>query len=80
MTLQTDNQHHMNILDRSGHTKIGWDPSNADEVEFARDVFEEKTAAGFKAFRTRDGQQSTRMDEFDSQAREMMLVPQLKGG
>jgi hypothetical protein len=80
VTLQTDNQHHMNVLDRSGHTKIGWDPSNADEVAFARDVFEEKTAAGFRAFKVRGGQQSTRMETFDPQAREMMLVPQLRGG
>jgi hypothetical protein len=80
MTLQTDNQHHMNILDRSGHTKIGWDPDNEDEVDFARGVFEEKTSAGFRAFRVQAGAQSTRMDDFDPRAREMMLVPQLKGG
>lgn len=73
-------EHQMNILDRSGHTRVGWDPSNADEVDFARSVFEEKTAAGFRAFMVRDGERSTRMDDFDPQAREMMLVPQLKGG
>jgi hypothetical protein len=74
------NQHVMNVLDRSGHTRIGWDPSNEDEVEFARGVFEDKTAAGFRAFKVRNGEQSTRMDDFDPSAREMMLVPQLKGG
>jgi hypothetical protein len=70
----------MNILDRSGHTKIGWDPNNADEVAFAREVFEEKTDAGFHAFRVRDGEKATRMEVFDPHAREMMLVPQLRGG
>jgi hypothetical protein len=74
------NQHVMNVLDRSGHTRIGWDPNNEDEVEFARGVFEEKTAAGFRAFKVRNGEQSTRMDDFDPSAREMMLVPMLKGG
>jgi hypothetical protein len=70
----------MNILDKTGHTKIGWNPNNEDEVEFAREVFEEKTAAGFRAFRIRDGEQSTRMETFDPSAREMMLVPHLRGG
>lgn len=74
------NQHQMNILDRSGHTRIGWDPNNREEVAFAREVFEEKTGAGFRAFRVRDGERSTRMDTFDPQAREMMLVPHLAGG
>jgi hypothetical protein len=71
----------MNVLDRSGHTSVKWNPDNDDEVQVARITFEELTKKGYRAFTVgRFGRQGDRLDTFDPEAGEIMMVPQLKGG
>lgn len=71
----------MKIMDQTGHTTVKWDPANNDEVEVARATFRELKAKGFRAFRVQgEGKQGERIDTFDPQARQLILMPQLVGG
>lgn len=71
----------MNVMDRTGHTRVTWDSSRAEEVTTARATFEALTGQGYRAFRAGDGgRQGARMDTFDASAEEIVMVPQLKGG
>jgi len=71
----------MNVMDTTGHLEIKWNRNNTEEVESAREIFEEKTEAGYSAFKIKTlGGQGERIDEFDPAAEKIMLVPQLKGG
>lgn len=71
----------MNVLDRSGHTSVKWDPDNRDEVETARAAFNALRDKGYRAFLVgRMGRQGERLDAFDPEAGEIMMVPQLRGG
>jgi hypothetical protein len=71
----------MQIMDRTGHTTINWDPNNPDDVRAARDTFDEMKKKGFTAFRVelQEGR-GTRLDSFDPTAAKIMLVPQMAGG
>jgi hypothetical protein len=78
--------HVMNILDQTGHTTHGWDPSNEEEVGIARAAFIEATRRGYHAFHVTEdpkggqGRRGERMTEFDPHAEKMILMPQLRGG
>jgi hypothetical protein len=74
-------RHEMAIMNRTGHSKQAWDPSNADEVAVAREVFTRMTREGYRAFRPgAGGEPGVRMDTFDPSASAMILVAQLRGG
>jgi hypothetical protein len=79
-------KHVMNILDQTGHTTIGWDPDNEDEVEIAREAFDKARERGYHAFHVVEdpkggaGKKGERMTEFDPDAEKMILMPQLRGG
>jgi len=71
----------MDVQDLSGHTSIKWNPDEDDEVEVARAAFDELRRKGYRAFLVgRFGRQGERMDTFDPEAAEIMMVPQQKGG
>ena len=71
----------MQVLDRTGHTSIAWNPDNTDEVATARATFRAMRDKGYRAFRIgRGGRQGERLDEFDPNAEQIMLVPHMQGG
>lgn len=71
----------MNVMDRTGHTTIKWDPTVSAEVTMARDTFNSLTGQGYQAFRSGPGgERSERLRTFDPQATTMILVPHLQGG
>jgi hypothetical protein len=78
-------KHVMNILDQTGHTTIGWDAGNEQEIAIAKEAFDSAIKKGYHAFHvieekggeTRRGERMTR---FDSDAERMILMPQLQGG
>ena len=75
--------HQMDVLDRSGHLSLNWDPDNDAEVRAARDTFEEMvTRKGYSAFETGDGKggHGARLRSFDKNVEEMILVPPIQGG
>lgn len=72
--------HAMQIMDRTGHTEVRWNPRDADEVAVARATFETMREKGYRAFVSDDGDKGKRVDEFDPQIKRMIFVPQLRGG
>lgn len=74
-------QNEMNVLDNNGHTSIKWDTDNTDEVATAKAAFQALREKGYRAFLVgRFGRQGERLDDFDPDAGEIMMVPQLRGG
>jgi hypothetical protein len=74
--------HQMDILDRSGHLHLDWDPDNTQQVRAARETFEEMTGKGYKAFMVGDNGkgQGGQIRRFDPSVEEMILVPPVQGG
>lgn len=71
----------MLIMDRTGHTKTTWNVDDEDEIETARQMFDDLTAKGYSAFRVKgESDIGKRLKEFDPKAEAMILVPHLVGG
>lgn len=71
----------MNIMDRTGHTSITWDPDKKVEVDVAKDTFERLVKEGYNAFEVESSDKAgKRMTKFDPKAGKIMMVPQLVGG
>lgn len=71
----------MQVMDPTGHTTVSWNPKNDNEVEAARKVFKKMTKKGYSAFRTGfAGRKGERLNEFDPDAKNLILIPQLVGG
>lgn len=79
----------MEVMDRTGHTTVTWDPENADSVRDAETQFRELVRQGYTPFRMNlvsengvvvEEKSATRMDTFDPRAGKVMMVPQLRGG
>jgi hypothetical protein len=72
----------MHVLDRTGHTKITWTPGNDEEVDNARDMFNDLTRNNrYRAFRAGEGDaKGRRVDRFDPEAGTLIMVPHIAGG
>lgn len=71
----------MDVMDRSGHTTIKWDPAVPAEVDMARASFDSLTSQGYRAFRVGPGEErSEGLRTFDPRAEKMIMVPRLQGG
>lgn len=72
----------MTVLDRTGDTKIMWDPANTDEVKAARNTFEElvgkKKMLAFAV--TKKGKQGEQVREFDPSVEALIITPAFAGG
>ena len=75
-------QHEMAVMDRTGDTKIMWDPDNPDEVSAARKTFDElvgkKKMLAFSV--KKSGKQGEQVREFDPKAERLIITPALVGG
>lgn len=65
------------VLDSSGDGRHAFDPSNGEEVAFARDRFGRLVSRGYSAF---DKQTGRRVPNFDPTVSETVFVPRLHGG
>lgn len=72
--------HEMQILDKTGHSQLKWDPDNREEVESARAMFDAMSGRGFRAFASDNGRPGRRIDTFDPAVARMVFVPHLAGG
>lgn len=88
MNMQVKPQHVMNVMDRTGHTTVTWNPDDPQAVEDAKKKFNEMIRQGYSAFAmnmiSENGvkveEKGRRISEFDPKAGKIMLVPQLRGG
>ena len=58
----------------------GGDPEAKAAVEEAERLFEAARASGAAAFRVRSGEPAERIDRFDPEADQIIVVPQIVGG
>ena len=71
----------LRIMGSEGDTKVIWDPKNEDEVEAAESQFDTLIEKGFQAYSVKkDGKKNKKIDEFDSKAGKIIMVPQIQGG
>ena len=69
------------ILDKTGDTKVIWDPSNKDEREAAKAQFDHLIEKGFRAYLVKkDGEKGSLISEFDPFAGKIIMVPKIVGG
>lgn len=74
-------RHLMQVMDKSGHSSVTWDPDKPVEVRAARASFDSLVREGYQAFRVEgEDNRGERMREFDPKAGKIMMVPQLVGG
>ncbi len=68
-------------MDKTGDSKTIWDPENEDEVEAAKNSFDELTDKGYSAFDVKAaGRKGARMNKFDPEAGKVIMVAPLQGG
>jgi hypothetical protein len=75
--------HHLfAIMDRTGDTKITFDPRNEDEVEIAKKQFADLRKKGFNAYKVqpKDGSKGELVREFDAREAMYIFVPPMQGG
>ena len=67
----------MRILDDNGDSRILWNRNNVDEVQEAKDKFEEYKKKGYKAYVCRrDGSKGSKVDTFDVLMEELIMADQ----
>lgn len=71
----------MDVMDRTGHTTVTWDPDKKVEVDVAEDTFKRLIKEGYNAFEVESADKpGKRLTKFDPKAGKIMMVPQLVGG
>ena len=69
------------VMDRTGDTKTLWDPSNAAEVEVARNSFNTFRKKGYLIYSVaKDGEKGKQVNEFDPEAGKLIAIPPVVGG
>jgi hypothetical protein len=67
-----------------GDVRLSWDPANKEEVKAAKKAFDDLLKKGYCAWRVdlpvdkRDN--TTRITEFDPEAKEIVVLPKMTGG
>lgn len=81
------NMHVMDIMDRTGHTTVTWDPNDPQSVADAQREFDRLRRDGYSAFRMEAAGESVvvenkgeRIDRFDPAAGKVLMIPQRVGG
>lgn len=74
-------QHELITLDKSGDTKIIWDPDNPAEVEAAKATFDSLKKKGYLGYKVdRKGEKGEVLKSFDPEAEKLIMAPQMVGG
>ena len=76
-----EGHHVMACLDRTGDTRIIWDPDKPEEVAAAERTFDELKKKGYTAFSVRkNGEKDKVVRTFDPDSEKIILAPALVGG
>jgi hypothetical protein len=70
----------MNIMDASGHKQLTWGQDDAQEIAQAKDTFDRLVNHGYSAFGTQRSNTKHLINDFDSTAEEIVLVPRIVSG
>lgn len=71
----------LNVMDRTGDTKVEWDRDKPEEVNAAREMFKKMKALGYLAYTiTRKGDKGAVIKDFDPAAEQIVMAPQTVGG
>lgn len=78
----------LRVLSRDGDRSFSWDPKGAaakdpgaeEAVRQAERIFNEARVKGATAFRVSGGVTAERLDTFDPQAEQIVVVPRMAGG
>ena len=78
----------LRIMSRNGDDRVTWDTQHVDAgdpealaaVREAERIFREHRARGSTAFRIEEGHTFVRMDEFDPNTEQIIMVPRIVGG
>ena len=72
----------MSVLTGAGDTKLMWDSENRDEVQAARDHFDDLLKKRYLAFKAegREGTRGEQIRKFDPDLERIIMVPPSVGG
>lgn len=75
----------LRILSRLGDTTYEWDTASKDAgaeeaVRQAERIFREERAKGATALKVAQGEPARKIDEFDPEAEQIVMVPRIAGG
>jgi hypothetical protein len=78
----------LRVMSRRGDDRVQWDTVRLQEgdleaaaaVREAERIFAEQRARGATAFKVTKGRVAVRIDTFDPEAEQIMLVPRVAGG
>ena len=70
----------LKIMDRTGHTTVGWSTDLQETVEAANQRFNDMLKEGYTAFRLQDTKTGEQIAEFDVSAESILMIPRLVGG
>jgi hypothetical protein len=78
----------LRVMSGRGDTSVSWDPERVRSgdpearaaVAEAERLFAETRARGATAFRVTPGRPAERLDRFDLEAEQIVVVPQMAGG
>lgn len=78
----------LRVMSRRGDDRVAWDvqqvetgdPEALAAVREAERIFREQRGAGATAFRVEGGRALIRIDAFDPEAEQIVMVPRLVGG
>lgn len=69
------------VMDRTGDTKMIWNPNNTDEVEAAQATFDRLKKKGYLAYKvTAGGEKGEVITRFDASAEKIIMAPPVVGG
>lgn len=67
-------------MSAEGDTQVAWDESDTGSTERAREMIERAFAEGRGVFAIDETGVGARLHRFDPAAREIVVIPQIKGG
>ena len=67
-------------MSAAGDTQVAWDETDAASVEQARAMIDRAFAEGRGVFTMDESGTGVRLRQFDPSAREIVVIPQIKGG
>jgi hypothetical protein len=78
----------LRVLSSAGDARYEWDVAGVQSgdaeamaaVQEAERIFTQQRARGATAFRVRPGRPAERVDSFDPQAEDVVMVPRIAGG
>lgn len=74
-------EHELSVIDASGDTKYIWDVENDDEVDAARDTFNQLKDKNYLAYTVAaNGKKGELINRFDPELGKIIMIPPVVGG